>query len=122
MNSQKRKIQHLDRRHRRVRRSVRGVPERPRLSVYRSLAHIYAQVIDDTTGRTLVSASTAMPEFRAQGGRGGNVKAAEAVGVKVAELAKAKGIEKVCFDRGGRKYHGRIKALAEAARKAGLKL
>jgi len=110
------------RRHRRVRRKVRGTADRPRLCVFRSLANIYAQIIDDTCGRTLVSASSRTPEVRQQASYGGNAKAAELVGVKIAELAQAHGIQKVCFDRGGFKYHGRVKAVAEAARKAGLKL
>jgi large subunit ribosomal protein L18 len=103
--------------HRRIRRKLRGTPERPRLAVFRSVAHIYAQVIDDTAGATLVSASSVD-----KGGRtnGGNVAAAKAIGKLVAERAKEKGIGKVVFDRGGYIYHGRVKALADAARAAGL--
>lgn len=110
------------RRHRRVRKKVHGTAERPRLNVFRSLKHIYAQVIDDDAGVTLVAASTVEPELReAVGGYGGNVKAAQVVGRVIAERALAKGIERVVFDRGGYRYHGRVKALAEAAREAGLK-
>jgi large subunit ribosomal protein L18 len=106
--------------HRRVRRSVTGTPERPRLSVYRSLGHIYAQVIDDQNQRTLVSASSIDKETRAQTKGGGNIAAAKVVGKIVAERARAAGIEKVAFDRGGYRYHGRVQALASAAREAGL--
>lgn len=103
--------------HQRIRRKLRGTAERPRLAVFRSVAHIYAQVIDDNAGSTLVSASTVD-----KGGRtnGGNVAAAQAIGKLVAERAKEKGIKAVVFDRGGYQYHGRIKALADAARTAGL--
>jgi len=116
------KVQKRIRRHRRIRRKVKGTPERPRLCVYRSLQHTYVQVIDDQAGRTLVAASTTMPELRQQTSYGGNVKAARLLGAKIAELAQAKGIQQVCFDRGGYRYHGRVKALADAARKGGLKL
>ena len=103
--------------HMRIRRKLRGTAERPRLAVFRSVAHIYAQVIDDSAGATLVSASTVD-----KGGKtnGGNVAAAKAIGKLVAERAKEKGIQQVVFDRGGYQYHGRIKALADAARTAGL--
>jgi large subunit ribosomal protein L18 len=103
--------------HARIRRKMRGTADRPRLAVFRSVAHIYAQVIDDNAGSTLVSASTVD-----KGGKtnGGNVAAAKAIGKLVAERAKEKGIQKVIFDRGGYQYHGRIKALADAARTAGL--
>jgi large subunit ribosomal protein L18 len=103
--------------HRRIRRKLHGTAQRPRLAVFRSVAHIYAQVIDDTAGSTLVSASSVD-----KGGKtnGGNVAAAKAIGKLVAERAKAKGIGKVVFDRGGYLYHGRVKALADAARAAGL--
>lgn len=104
--------------HERIRRRVRGVPERPRLGVYRSLNHIYAQVIDDAHGRTLVSASSIEKGAGIAGG--GNLAGAKAVGKLVAERSKEKGIHKVVFDRGGYLYHGRVKALAEAAREAGL--
>ncbi|MCL6626507.1 50S ribosomal protein L18 [Alicyclobacillus shizuokensis] len=109
------------RRHLRVRKRVSGTPERPRLNVYRSNKHIYAQVIDDVAGHTLVSASTLDPELREQVQNGGNVQAAEKVGSLVAKRALEKGIETVVFDRGGYLYHGRVQALAEAARAAGLK-
>ncbi len=107
--------------HLRVRRRVVGTPERPRLSVFRSLNQIYAQVIDDRTGRTLVAASSLDKETRKQLKGGGNVAAAKFVGKAIAERARAAGIEQVVFDRGGYKYHGRVQALAEAAREAGLK-
>jgi large subunit ribosomal protein L18 len=113
--------EHRRRIHRRVRQTVSGTPQRPRLSVYRSLTHLYAQVIDDTTGRTLVSASSNDKESRKQTKGGGNVAAAKVVGKTVAERAREKGISQVVFDRGGYRYHGRVKALAEAAREAGLK-
>jgi large subunit ribosomal protein L18 len=111
---------HRERLHRRVRRRVRGTPERPRLAVFRSLRHIYAQVIDDTAGRTLAAASSLDPAFRQQMQGGGNVAAARLVGRLVAERALAAGVRRVVFDRGGYKYHGRVRALAEAAREAGL--
>ena len=106
--------------HRRVRERVAGSAERPRLSVFRSLKHIYAQVIDDRDGRTLAAASTRDKQVREQVAYGGNVAAAKAVGKAVAERAKAAGVTKVVFDRGGYQYHGRVKALADAAREAGL--
>ena len=104
--------------HSRIRRKVRGNTERPRLAIYRSLNHIYAQVIDDRLGKTLVSASTTEKDLR--GGSGGNLDAARRIGTTIAERALAKGIEQVVFDRGGYLYHGRIKALTDAARAAGL--
>ena len=116
----KARAQHRRRRHRRVRAKVSGTAERPRLCVKRSLAHIYVQLIDDTAGRTLAAASTLTPEIRQQAANGGNVKAAELVGGRIAEIAQAQGIKKACFDRGGLMYHGRVKAVAEAARKGGL--
>ena len=100
--------------HDRIRRKLSGTEARPRLNVYRSLNHIYAQVIDDQSGQTLVSASTIKMKT------GGNVAAAKEIGKAVAEKAVEKGIKKVVFDRGGYLYHGRIKALADAAREAGL--
>jgi large subunit ribosomal protein L18 len=106
--------------HERVRRRVAGTPARPRLCVYRSLGHIYAQVIDDQGGRTLVSASSLDKQTRGQTKGGGNVAAAKVVGKVIAERARAAGIQQVVFDRGGYKYHGRIQALANAAREAGL--
>ena len=112
---------HRQRVHLRVRTRVAGSPERPRLCVYRSLNHIYAQVIDDGTGRTLAAASSLDKETRKQLKGGGNVAAAKVVGKEIAGRARAAGIEHVVFDRGGYMYHGRIKALADAARGAGLK-
>ena len=105
-------------RHARVRGKISGTAERPRLCVFRSENHIYAQVIDDVAGHTLVSASSVEKEFE---GNGGNVEAAKKVGLKVAERALQKGIETVVFDRGGYIYHGRVQALADAAREGGLK-
>jgi large subunit ribosomal protein L18 len=102
--------------HTRIRAKLSGTAERPRLNVYRSLGHIYAQVIDDQNGVTLVSASTLAMKAKT----GGNVAAAKEIGKAVAEKAVEKGIKKVVFDRGGYLYHGRIKALADAAREAGL--
>jgi large subunit ribosomal protein L18 len=104
--------------HLRIRQRVRGTEERPRLAVFRSLNHIYAQVIDDRQGKTLVSASS--NEKKSPVKSGGNVAGAKEVGKLVAERAKAQGISKIVFDRGGYLYHGRIKALADAARAAGL--
>jgi large subunit ribosomal protein L18 len=103
--------------HKRIRRKLTGSTERPRLAVFRSVAHIYAQVIDDSRGQTLVSASSV--DKGAKTG-GGNIAAAKAIGKLVAERAKEKGIKTVVFDRGGYQYHGRVKALADAAREAGL--
>ena len=103
------------RRIRRIRKRLEGTPERPRLRVTRTLKHIYAQIIDDSKGITLASASSVALKIS-----GGNVDAAKAVGKAIGEAAKAKSIESVCFDRGGRLYHGRVKALADAAREAGL--
>ena len=111
--------QRLRRQHR-VRRFIRGTAERPRLTVFRTHKHIYAQVIDDAAGRTLASASSMDKQIRADVGFGGNKQAAEAIGRFVAERARAAGVTKVCFDRGGFRYHGRVAALAEAARAAGL--
>lgn len=108
------------RRHLRVRQQIVGTPSRPRLNVYRSLAHIYAQIIDDIAGHTLVSASSLDPEIKSAAGRGNKTVTAKAVGRLVAEHAKEKGIEAVVFDRGGHIYHGRIAALAEGAREGGL--
>lgn len=105
----------------RSRRRLVGTPERPRLVVYISLNHIYTQVVDDWAEETLVSAATVEDEVAAQCGESTrNVDAAAAVGRIIAERAQAEGIEKICFDTGGRKYHGRVKALADAAREAGL--
>jgi large subunit ribosomal protein L18 len=107
-------------RHLRVRKKITGTSERPRLNIFRSSKHMYAQIIDDTKGVTLVSASTQDKELREQISNGGNVEAARKVGRLIAERAKAKGLEKVVFDRGGYLYHGRVQALADAAREAGL--
>ena len=104
--------------HTRIRRKVKGDTERPRLAIYRSLNHIYAQVIDDRLGKTLVSASTTEKDLR--GNSGGNLDAARRIGTTIAERAIAQGIEQVVFDRGGYLYHGRVKALTDAARAAGL--
>lgn len=106
------------RRHLRIRKRVSGTPERPRLAVFRSLAHIYAQVIDDTVGRTLAAASDLEPALR--GVQGTKTERAKRVGALIGERARAVGITKVVFDRGGHQYHGRVKALADAARAAGL--
>ncbi len=112
---------HRERIHRRVRQKVAGSPERPRLTVYRSLNQIYAQVIDDRAGSTLVSASSIDKETRKETKGGGNIATAKIIGRIIAERAIAAGISKVVFDRGGYKYHGRVQALANAAREAGLK-
>ena len=109
-----------DVRHRRVRRYVRGSAARPRLAVFRSLSHIYAQLIDDDAGRTVVAVDSRSKEFRERHRSGGNVAAAKAVGELLAQKAKAQGVERVVFDRGGYQYHGRVKALADAARAGGL--
>ena len=108
------------RRHRRVRKHVRGTADRPRLAVFRSNKHITAQVIDDLSGRTLAAASTVEADLRS--GKTATVEAAKRVGSLVAERAKAAGIERVVFDRGGRLYHGRVAALAEGAREGGLRI
>jgi large subunit ribosomal protein L18 len=115
-----------DRRHRiqlRLRKRISGTSERPRLSVFRSMSHIYAQVIDDLSGKTLVAASSVEPSLKAafaKDVRGGNIKGAEAVGQAIATRSIEKGIKRVVFDRAGFLYHGRIRAVADAARKAGL--
>jgi large subunit ribosomal protein L18 len=108
------------RRHYRLRRKVSGTPERPRLAVFRSLNHIYAQVIDDSTGHTLAAASTLDKPLREEKKSGGNIAAAHEVGRLIAERAKEKGVARVVFDRGGFKYHGRVAKLADAAREGGL--
>ncbi len=110
----------LRRRKRHVRRRVVGTPDRPRLSVYRSLRHMYAQLVDDISGRTLASASTLSKDVRDEVAGTGNRDAAAKVGALLARRAKEAGITAVCFDRGGRKFHGRVKALADAAREGGL--
>jgi len=106
--------------HTRIRRKMTGTAERPRLAVFRSVAHIYAQVIDDAKGSTVVAASSLEKSNRDTLKTGGNLEAAKVIGKAVAERAKEKGIRQVVFDRGGYQYHGRIKALADAAREAGL--
>ena len=108
-------------RHSRIRKNLRGTPEMPRLCVFRSSKNIFAQIIDDVNGVTLVSASTIDKELKADIKYGGNKEAAKAVGEAIAKRALAKGIEAVCFDRGGFLYHGRVKELADGAREAGLK-
>ena len=120
MNKQKEKEVKRVRRHRRVRKKVLGTSERPRLSVYRSLHHIHAQIIDDTVSRTLTAASTLNSDVREGLAKTGGCDAARAVGKRLAEKALALGVRTVVFDRGGSRYHGRVKALAEAARKVGL--
>lgn len=104
--------------HKRIRRKVRGTTQQPRLAVYRSLNHIYAQIIDDEQGVTIASASTTEKDLR--GSSGGNIDAAQRIGKAIAERAQSKGIQRVVFDRGGYLYHGRVKALTDAARDAGL--
>lgn len=120
MNHEKANALQRLRRRRRVRRSIRGTSERPRLSVFRSNKHVYAQVINDDDGRTLASASTADKSLRDSVGYGGNKTAAEAIGTAIAQRAIAAGVNQVCFDRREYRYHGRMAALADAARKAGL--
>ena len=115
------KAHRLEQRTRRVRGTLLGSAERPRLSVFRSNRNIHAQIIDDVAGKTLCAVGSEMKELRGQLGYGGNAKAAAVVGKLLGEKAKSLGIEKVCFDRRGRRFHGRIKALADAAREAGLK-
>jgi large subunit ribosomal protein L18 len=122
MREQVNKHVRQSRRKSRVRKKVFGTPGQPRLSVVRSHRNIAVQLIDDLNGRTLCATSSRSKEFRTEHPYGGNVKAAAAVGKILAEKAKIIGVERVCFDRAGRKYHGRIKALADAAREAGLKL
>ena len=116
MNTNKAKTTRRKRRHVQIRRRVQGTPEKPRMAVYRSLKHIYVQVIDDLSGRTLASACTR----EASVADTGNAKGAAAVGKLIADRAKEAGVSKVAFDRGGFRYHGRIKALADAAREGGL--
>jgi large subunit ribosomal protein L18 len=108
------------RRHLRIRRAVRGSADRPRLVVFRSLAHIYAQVIDDRERRTLAAASSLDPQIRAEAAKAKKAEAGKLVGKLIAERAQARGIRRVVFDRGGYLYHGRVKALAEGAREGGL--
>jgi large subunit ribosomal protein L18 len=120
MDHQKAKRKQQLRRRQHVRRGIVGTSERPRLSVFRSSKHIYAQLIDDIKGETLAAASTRTEAVKNGTPYGGNVKAAAAVGKQLAEFAKSKGIQKAAFDRGHYRYHGRIKALADAAREGGL--
>jgi len=120
MDAQKTKHRRQLRRRRHVRSKIVGTTERPRLTVFRSSKHIYAQLIDDLHGVTLAAASSRGQESKKTVPYGGNIKAATTVGTKIAEAAKAKGIAKVAFDRGHYRYHGRVKALADAARKGGL--
>ena len=121
MRSLEKKWDIRQKRHWRVRKIVSGTAERPRLSVYRSLKHIHAQIIDDQQGLTLCALSTTSPEIKKNYKTCGNIAAAKEVGKKLAELAVSKGINKVVFDRGAFAYHGRLKALAESARASGLK-
>ncbi len=107
-------------RHYRVRKKVRGTPDRPRLNVFRSVKHIYVQLIDDYSGRTLAAASSIDKELKGKMSTGGNIEAAKTVGQLVARRAKDRGFKEIVFDRGGYLYHGRIKALADAAREGGL--
>ena len=119
-STKKKRVSHA-RRRKRIRQKVSGSSQRPRLSVFRSLKHIYAQLINDELGETLVAVSSLSPELKGTLSNGGNVDAAQRVGALIAEKAKQREIEVVVFDRGGHLYHGRVKALAEAARAAGLK-
>jgi large subunit ribosomal protein L18 len=118
--SRKSREQKRTKRHLRVRKNVMGTAQRPRVSVFRSLSQIYAQVIDDTSGKTLVAVSTVDKELRGKIGSLKKSEQAKEVGKALAQRAKSKGIQQVVFDRGGYRYHGRVKALAEAAREAGL--
>ena len=122
MNHEKAIRQQRIRRRFRVRKALRGTPERPRLSVHRTLKHIYCQVIDDTQGKTLLSASSTEKELRAQIKNGGNREAANRVGQAIAERARAAGIQTLCLDRGCFKYHGRVAAVADAVREGGVSL
>ena len=108
------------RRHERIAKGLRGDSNRPRLVVFRTKKHIYAQIIDDQAGKVLAAAATTSKDFRAKNPKTGNKDAAAQIGKAIAELAKAKGIKKVCFDRAGYKFHGRIKSLSDSARKGGL--
>jgi large subunit ribosomal protein L18 len=120
MDHQRLKRRRQLRRRRHVRNNVTGTAERPRLTVFRSSKHIYAQLVDDLTGVTLAAAGTTSKDSRKDLPYGGNIKAAQAVGKRLAEAAKEKGIQKAAFDRGHYRYHGRVKALADAARQGGL--
>src|SRR5215207_313973 len=120
-DKQREKQKRLQRRKFGIRKSLFGSPEKPRLSVFRSDKHIYAQLIDDLAGRTLASAASTLGDVRGDMKNGGNVEAAKRVGKAIAERAKSIGVTEIAFDRGGRMYHGRVKALADAAREGGLK-
>ena len=120
MDQQRLKHRRQLRRRQHVRSHITGTSERPRLTVFRSSKHIYAQLIDDLSGATLAAASSIAADLKAGLPYGGNIKAAKVVGMKLAEVAKAKGISKAAFDRGHYRYHGRVKALADAAREGGL--
>jgi large subunit ribosomal protein L18 len=120
MDKSQHKAKRRQRRRAAIRHRVIGTPERPRLSVYKSLNHFYAQVIDDLAGKTLASASSRLGKKTGAGGKTGNASSAATVGTQLAEKAKAAGVKQVVFDRGGFKFHGRVKAFAEAARKGGL--
>ena len=122
MDAVEQKKTRRQRRKRRIRKKVFGTPERPRLTVFRSLKNVYAQLIDDASGRTLLQASTAEKQLREAIGSGGNIPAAAAVGKLLGERAVGQGIKQARFDRNGYRYHGRVKALADAAREVGLKL
>jgi len=121
MDRIRQKIVRRKRRRRHVRKRVSGTLQRPRLTVFRSLKNIYAQIIDDSTGRTLASASSRDKDLRESVGGGSNAAAASKVGAALGERARSSGVEAVAFDRNGYRYHGRVKALADAAREAGLK-
>ena len=121
MNSQKMKAKGRARRKRRVRRRVFGEPGRPRLTIFRSLGHIYAQIVDDVAAQTLASASSLSKELKGKVKSGGNIESAKVVGKLLGEKAIAAGITQITFDRNGYRYHGRVKAFSDAAREAGLK-
>ncbi len=116
----RKKLTSREKRHRRLRKKIIGTDKRPRLSIRRSLSHLYVQLIDDLSGKTLLFFSTNSKEFKKSSPKAGNVKAEEGLGAHFAKLALSKGIKRVVFDRGGYSYHGRIKVFAEAARKSGL--
>jgi len=120
MDKNQKKAVRLERRQYSIRKHLSGTPERPRLTIFRSDKHIYAQVIEDIAGKTLAAAASTEKDVRGDLVNGGNIKAAGLVGKTIAERAKSAGVTKVAFDRSGRRYHGRIKALADAAREAGL--
>ncbi|MBM3254217.1 MAG: 50S ribosomal protein L18 [Candidatus Omnitrophica bacterium] len=116
----KKDLTQKEKRHRRIRKKIIGTDDKPRLSIYRSLNHLYAQLINDITGKTILFLSTNSKEFKKVAPSYGNIKAAEALGERFANLAISKGVKEVVFDKGGYPYHGRIKAFAESARKTGL--